>query len=212
MVVVEEFGTHKQTIVNGKVCTSTSPNSELIVDVNIKVPAPGFTNTLLKVTVCELPAVTLLLSGGDWAIIFIPGLVLDIVKVPKTNPVLTSLDWIIAWFIEIIELIVRTVLKLRAPPLALITAEPIVSPTLIVEIANDPLFETNKEVAISGSFGSWLTLMVKSVKLSQLVLDKETLTVGLNGIQGEAPVLPPTQLPQLSIHALPLGSPLQSKQ
>ena len=52
---------------------------------------------------------------------------------------------------------------------------------------------------ISGSFGSWLTAIVKSVKLSQSVLDNETLTVGLNGIQATAPVLPPTQLPQLSI-------------
>ena len=176
----------------------------------IKVPAPGFTKILLKTTLCVLPEVTLFPSGGDWAIMFIPGLVLDIVKVPKTNPVLISFDCIIAWFIEIIELTVRIVLKLRAPPAVLITAEPTVSPTLIVEIAKEPSFEANNEVAMSGSLGSWLTLMVKSVKLSQSVFDKETLTVGLNGIQGEAPVLPPTQLPQLSIHALPFGTPLQS--
>ena len=53
-------------------------------------------------------------------------------------------------------------------------------------------------------------MIVKSVKLSQSVLDKETLTVGLNGIHGRLPVLPPTQLPQLSVHAVPLTSPLQS--
>ena len=52
--------------------------------------------------------------------------------------------------------------------------------------------------------------MVKSVKLSQSVFDKATLTVGLNGIHGELPVLPPTQLPQLSVHAVPFTSPLQS--
>ena len=178
----------------------------------IKVPAPGFSNILLKVTVWELPAVTLLPSGGDVAIIFIPGFVLEIANVPKINPVLISLDWIIAWFIETIELTVRTVLKLRFPPLALIEAVPTVSPTPIVDIAKDPLLEANREVAISGSFGSWLTLIVKSVKLSQSVLDKETVTVGLNGIHGNAPVFPPTQLPQLSIHAVPLSTPLQSKQ
>ena len=51
-------------------------------------------------------------------------------------------------------LTVSTVLKLIFPPLALITAEPTVSPTDIVAIANDPLFEANNEVAISGSLGS----------------------------------------------------------
>ena len=40
------------------------------------------------------------------------------------------------------------------PPLALITAEPTVSLTDIVEIANEPLFEANNEVDISGSLGS----------------------------------------------------------
>ena len=182
----------------------------MIVVVNSIVPWLGFKNRLLKVTVCELPAVTLLLSGGDWAVILIPGLVFEIVNVPNTKPVLISWDWIIAWLTEIIALTVSTVLKLIFPPLALITAEPTVSPTDIVVIANEPLFEANNEVAISGSLGSWLTLIVKSVKLSQSVLDKETLTVGLNGIHGRLPVLPPTQLPQLSVNAVPLTSPLQS--
>ena len=101
-------------------------------------------------------------------------------------------------------------MKVLFPELALITAEPIVSPTLIVDIANEPPSETNNAVDISGSFGSWLTETVKSVKLSQSVLDKVTTTLGLNGIQATLPVLPPTQLPQLSIKAVPFGSPLQS--
>ena len=103
-------------------------------------------------------------------------------------------------------------LKELLPPLALINAEPIVSPTLIVDIENEPLLELNNEVEISGSFGSWLTEIVKSAKLSQSVLDNDTNTVGLNGIHATNPVLPPTQLPQLSIKAVPFRSPLQSKQ
>ena len=102
-------------------------------------------------------------------------------------------------------------LKLIAPPAAVITAVPTVSPTLILTISKEPPSETNKEVDISGSFGSWLTLIVKSDKLSQSVLERITSTVGLNGIQATAPVLPPTQLPQLSTKAAPLGSPLQSR-
>ena len=35
--------TAKQEIVNGKVCTSTSPTSEFIVEVKVKVLAPGLT-------------------------------------------------------------------------------------------------------------------------------------------------------------------------
>ena len=40
----------KQEIVNWKVCTSTSPTSEFIVEVKVKVLAPGLTKILLKVT------------------------------------------------------------------------------------------------------------------------------------------------------------------
>ena len=78
-------------------------------------------------------------------------------------------------------------------------------------MSKDPKSEVNKEVDISGSLASWLTLIVKSVKLSQSVLEIETLTDGLNGIHATLPVLPPTQLPQLSIKAVPFGSPLQSR-
>ena len=83
-----------------------------------------------------------------------PGFVLDMVKVPKTKPVLISCDWIIAWLIDMMEVTTKFVLKLILPQLALITAVPTVSPTPIVEIANEPLFDANSEVAISGSLGS----------------------------------------------------------
>ena len=105
----------------------------------------------------------------------------DIVNVPEGKLVLLFTDCIIAWLKEMIELIIRFVL--RVDPLAVITAEPTVSPTAKVEIANDPPSEVNKAVSISGSFGSWLTFIVKSVKLSQSVFESITPTVGLKAIQ-----------------------------
>ena len=130
-----------------------------------------------------MPAVTLLPSGMDCSEIFIPGDALEIVNIPKDKPLLLFIDCIIAWLEEIIELTIRFVLKFNEPPLALITAEPTVSPTAKVEIANDPPSEVNKAVDISGSFGSWLTFIVKSVKLSQSVFESITPTVGLKAIQ-----------------------------
>ena len=206
----ELFGKHKQTILNEKLWISWSPISELIVEVNVTIPCPGFKNIFEKVTDWELPLVTLLLSGTDCAVILTPLLELEIVKVPKIRPVEISWDWIIAWLDEIIEVTIKIVLKLA--PAAAITAEPTVSPIFILDIANDPASETNNEVDISGSLGSWLTLIVKSVKLSQFVFDKETVTWGEKGIHAELPVLPPTQFPQLSIKAPPPKSPLQSVQ
>ena len=120
-----------------------------------------------------------------------------------------SCDWITAWLDDIIDVTISIVLKL-APP-ADITAEPTVSPIPIDEIANEPTSETKRDVDMSGSLASWLTLIVKSVKLSQFVFERETETSGENGIHPTLPVLPPTQLPQLSINAPPFKSPLQSK-
>ena len=93
-----------------KLWISTSPNSELIVVVNVSKPAPGFKNTLLNVAVCELPEVTLLPSGIDCAIILIPGLLFEMVKEPKFKPVFISIDCTIALFVEITELTINTVL------------------------------------------------------------------------------------------------------
>ena len=107
-----------------------------------------------------------------------PGFKLLIVKFPKTKPVIISWDCIIAWFEDVIELTVKEVLNVLEPALALITAEPIRSPGDILEISKEPASDVNNEVAISGSLGSWFTLIVKSVKLSQSVLDKEIETSG----------------------------------
>ena len=150
------------------------------------------------------------MSGIDEADILTPGFKLLIVKVPKTSPVFTSWDWIIAWLEDTIELTVRLVLKVFKPPLTLITAEPITSPEDILEMSKEPKSDSNNEEAISGSLASWLTLTVKSVKLSQSVLESKIETVGENGIQETFPVLPPTQFPQSSTNAPPPESPLQS--
>ena len=184
-------------MLNGKFWVSTSPNSEFITEVNISVLELGLLKILLKITVWELPLVTLLLSGTDCAIMLIPPAILEIVNVPNDNPVKVFIDWIIAWFEETIELTTKMVVKLKLP--ACIVALPTVSPTVNKEIVKNPPLEENKEVDISGSFGSWLTDIDKFDKLSQLVLDNETDTVGLKAIHGELPVLPPTQLPQLSM-------------
>ena len=50
------------------------------------------------------------------------------------------------------------------------------------EIAKEPTLEVNNPSDISASPGSWLTLTVKSDKLSQYVFDKDTDTVGENGV------------------------------
>ena len=78
---------------------------------------------------------------------------------------------------------INAVLNVFTPPPADIIAEPTVSPTFIDEIAKEPPSDTNDDVNISGSFGSWLTLIVKSVKLSQSVFESETETVGEKGIR-----------------------------
>ena len=89
-------------------------------------------------------------------------------------------------------------------------AVPITSPTLMLAISKEPKLDENNAEPISGSLASWLTVIVKSDKLSQSVVDNATETVGVKAIQATAPVFPPTQLPQLSITALPFTSPLQS--
>ena len=168
-------------------------------------------NTFEKIIVELLPLVKLLPSGTVVADILIPGFKFKIVKLPNTKPVFTSWDWIITWLLETIVVTIKFVLKVLVPPLALITAEPITSPTFILEISNEPTFDVYNAESISGSLGSWLTLIVKSVKLSQSVLESETETVGVKGIQATLPVLPPTQFPQLSINEVPPNMPSQSK-
>ena len=83
-------------IEKGNDCVSTSPISELITVVKVKVLAPGFEKILLIVTICEFPLVTLLLSGTDCAKILIPPATFEMVNVPNDNPVAVFIDWIIA--------------------------------------------------------------------------------------------------------------------
>ena len=52
--------------------------------------------------------------------------------------------------------------------------------------------------------------MISEEELHSNVL-KAIATVGENAIQGGAPVIPPTQFPQLSIKAVPFGVLLQSR-
>ena len=105
---------------------------------------------------------------------------------------------------------INWVLKILAPLPAVMIAEPMISPIFMFTMSNAPSLEVNREVDISGSLGSWLAEIVRSVKLSQFVLEIVTDTVGVKAIQGSFPVFPPTQFPQLSKVADPFTSPLQS--
>ena len=130
---------------------STSPSSEVIVDVKLSVLALGFKKTLLNVTEELLPVKVILLpSAGLVAITETPPVKLfEISKVPKTNPELISIDSTITWFEETIELTNKSVVNEFGP--ALKEAKPIVSPTLIVEIVNEPPSEEKFAVSISTS-------------------------------------------------------------
>ena len=75
-------------------------------------------------------------------------------NVPNDKPLEIFIDCKIACVEDGIELTTKLVLKFIAPPFAVITAEPTVSPTDNKEIANDPPSETNNDVDISGSLGS----------------------------------------------------------
>ena len=100
----------------------------------------------------------------------------------RANPFILSINSIIAWLGDEIEDTINEDDKLTSKPIPDIVAEPIVSPTFIEEITNEPPSDANDELSMSGSFGSWLTFMVKSVKLSQSKFESETETVGEKGI------------------------------
>ena len=63
---------------------------------------------------------------------------------------------------------------------------------------------------MSGSFASCRTRIVKSVVTEHEESARITSTKGENGTHSDAPVFPPTQLPQLSRKAAPPKTPLQS--
>ena len=144
----------------------------------VKDPAVGLTNTLTKLIVLELPLVTLFPSAIEVADILTPGFKLLIVKVPKANPVVISRDSIIAWVEPTVETTTKVVLTVLKPAPATVLADPIISPEDIFEISKEPASVVNNEVNISASPASWLTVTVKSVKLSQSVFESEIETVG----------------------------------
>ena len=167
-----------QTIENGNAWTSIFPNSESTVEVTVKDPAVGLINTLRKLIVLELPLVKLFPSAIEVADILTPGFKLVIVKVPKANPVAISTDSITAWVEPTVETTTKVVLTVLKPAPAILLAEPITSPEDIFEISKEPASDVNNEVNISTSPASWLKITVKSVKLSQSVLESEIETVG----------------------------------
>ena len=63
---------------------------------------------------------------------------------------------------------------------------------------------------MSGSFASWVVVKLISVSVLHSFVLNDTFTVGVKSIHARSPVEPPTQFPQLSIKAVPLGVLLQS--
>ena len=102
------------------------------------------------------------------------------------------------------------VVAFKNPPPAVLIDEPIVSFKASPKKLKLPPSELKTEDETSGSFGSWR----KEKARSELELQSEVLidifTVGLKSIHAKLPVVPPTQLPQVSIYAIPLGVLLQS--
>ena len=97
-----------------------------------------------------------------------------------------------------------------SPPAADKEANPIVWPIEILLKLNAPTLELKNDVDISGSLGSWETVISKSVVDVQALSANVTTVAGENGIHSDKPVFPPTQLLQLSTYAEPPKSPLQS--
>ena len=135
-------------------------------------------NTFVKVIVELLPLVKLLPSGTVVADILIPGFVFKIVKLPKTKPVLISVDVITTSLDETTVVTVNSALKVLEPLFADNNADPITSPTFIFEISNEPTLDVYNAESISTSPASWLTDIVKSAKLSQSVFDNEIKIAG----------------------------------
>ena len=136
----------------------------------------GFWKTLLNVAEDEFPLVVELPSDGEVAVILVPLLVFSTINVPKDKPLVLSIAWIITWLDETMVPTTKSVLYEFDP--AVIEAVPMTSPVDIEEIKNWPPSEVKRALAISASPASWLTFIVKSARLSQELLDKETLTVG----------------------------------
>ena len=136
-------------------------------------------------------------------------MLLETVKEPITVPSSWFIALTIIWLFNI-ETTTKLASKLISPPAAVKEANPMVWPGEILLKLKEPLFELKNDVDISGSLGSWETVISKSVIDEQVLSAKDTNVVGENGIHSDKPVLPPTQLLQLSMYAVPPTSPLQS--
>ena len=130
-------------MVKTKFCTSTSPNSDVMVEVIFIIPTFGFKKTLSNVIKEEFPFVSKLLSPGLTAFILTPPL--DKFSISKTFPRESE---IVAVFV-VKELTKRSVVYVPRPLVN--DAEPILSPIINEEIVKDPASETNNAFAISVS-------------------------------------------------------------
>ena len=121
------------------------------MDVKLSMLSSGFIKTLLNVTEELFPnKVKLFPSAGLVATIETPAdKLFEIINVPKTKAELISIDSTITWLDETTELTSKSVVNKF--PTTLRDAKPIVSPTLIVERANEPPSDEKWAVSISYS-------------------------------------------------------------
>ena len=97
------------------------------------------------------------------------------------------------------------VVTLIVPPAATLVEVPIMSFGFRFVKSKLPPSELKTAEETSGSLGSWEKENVKSEIESHSSVLKLITTVGEKTMQGDCPVVPPTQLPQLSKNALPFG-------
>ena len=96
------------------------------------------------------------------------------------------------------------------PPPAEITLDPIISLETNPVKSKCPASDVKIEEEISGSFGSWMVEKAISIGALHSKELKEIETTGEKEIHAKDPVFPATQLPQLSVKAVPFGAELQS--
>jgi hypothetical protein len=97
------------------------------------------------------------------------------------------------------------VVTLIVPPAATLVEVPIISFELKLVKSKLPPSELKTADETSGSSGSWEKEKVKSEVESHSSVLKLIITVGEKEMQGDCPVVPPTQFPQLSRYAFPFG-------
>ena len=139
------------------------------------------------------------MSGSELAIIKIPFEVFSIVKVEYTCPLKSSIDFTDILLGDKMKSTNSVVVTLIVPPAATLVEVPIISFGLKFVKSKLPPSELKTAEETSGSLGSWEKEKVKSEIESHSSVLKLITTVGEKTIQGDCPVIPPTQFPQLSI-------------